>query len=273
VELAYQESQVLIKPQKDVITERLFVLGILFSIAICEWIFAFKNVSYGIVLALFLAVAIYLILSIFKLSPAAELSAEALALVPLYILFTSSLPWFFLAQQLRLPAVYIIVLVLAAWHIYQKGIDLNEMGLKKEKFRRWAGWVALGILMGIPAGVTEFYAIVIEPSFPQFHLTYFFRDLIYMIFFVGLGEEVLFRGLIQTSLISLLGRWWGIFLAAALFAVMHLTWRSNLELVFTFCVGLIFGIFYDKTRSLVGPIIMHGVGNTVLVSVMPYLRH
>lgn len=272
MELTYQESQISIKPKRDVIAERLFIIGIILSITVCEWIFAFNNVSHGIVLALFLVVFIYVLLSIFKVSPKAELCAESLALIPLYILFTSSLPWFFLDQQLRLPAVYIIVLVLSAWHIFQKGIDLKDLGFKKEKYTQWIGWTLLGVLGGIPAGAVEFYAIVVEPASPAFQLKYFFRDLLYMILFVGLGEEVLFRGLIQSSLKSLMGRWWGIFLAAVIFAVMHLTWRSNIELAFTFCVGLVFGILYEKTGSLAGPIIMHGVGNTVLVSVMPYLK-
>lgn len=269
MELSYQNSQLQIHPQRSAITERLFVLGIITSITFCEWVFAFKNVSQGIVLALVLTLLVYLILSLFKFSAAAELCTEALALIPLYILFTSSLPWFFLDQQLRLPAVYIIVLILCAWHVYQKGIDLKEMGFKKEKFGRWA---VLGILLGIPAGAVEFYAIVVEPAFPGFQIKYFLRDLAYMSLFVGMGEEVLFRGLIQNSLKDLLGLRWGIFLSAAIFMVMHLTWRSNLELVFTFCVGLVFGMFYEKTGSLVGPIVMHGVGNTVLVSVMPYLK-
>lgn len=258
------------KPQLNELAERLFVIGIILSITVCEWIFAWKNVSYGIVLALFLAIFVYFLLSIIKISETAELCAESLALIPLYILFTSSLPWFFLDQQLRLPAVYIIVLVLCAWYIFEKGIDLGELGFKKEKFARWA---VLGILLAIPVGAIEYYIITIEPSYPVFQLKYLIRDLIYMVFFVGLGEEVLFRGLIQNNLEKLLGHWWGIFLAAAIFAVMHLTWRSNLELAFTFAAGLVLGIFYEKTGSLTGPIIMHGVGNTVLVAVMPYLKH
>ena len=54
---------------------------------------------------------------------------------------------------------------------------------------------------------------------------------------------------------------------------MHLTWRSSLELVFVFAVGLLLGYIYHRTRSLVLPTLVHAVGNTVLVAIMPYMFH
>jgi membrane protease YdiL (CAAX protease family) len=53
--------------------------------------------------------------------------------------------------------------------------------------------------------------------------------------------------------------------------VMHLTWRSIPELFFVFLASLILGYIYHKTKSLVGPIMMHGTGNVILVAIMPYL--
>ena len=42
-------------------------------------------------------------------------------------------------------------------------------------------------------------------------------------------------------------------------------------MAFTFTAGLIFGYRYYRTRSLTLPIIAHGIGNMVLVAVMPFL--
>ena len=92
-----------------------------------------------------------------------------------------------------------------------------------------------------------------------------------MIFFVGLGEELLFRALVQKDLTNLFGWKWGLFIASLMFGIMHLTWRSIPELGFTFFAGVIFGYIYYRTRSLAAPIIAHGVGNTILVAVMPYI--
>jgi len=92
-----------------------------------------------------------------------------------------------------------------------------------------------------------------------------------MVVFVGLGEELLFRGLVQRDMMNLLGWKWGLLGASLLFMVMHLTWRSIAELGFTLLAGLLFGYLYYRTRSLTVPIVAHGMGNVILVAVMPYL--
>jgi hypothetical protein len=119
--------------------------------------------------------------------------------------------------------------------------------------------------------VGEYFIITPAAAFPTFEIKYLVRDLVYMVVFVGLGEELLFRGLVQRDMMNLLGWKWGLLGASLMFMVMHLTWRSIPELGFTFGAGLIFGYLYYKTRSLTAPIIAHGIGNTVLVAVMPYL--
>jgi len=46
----------------------LFILAILAAITITEWIFAYKNVAYGIGLALFLTIGIYILISVMRFS-------------------------------------------------------------------------------------------------------------------------------------------------------------------------------------------------------------
>jgi membrane protease YdiL (CAAX protease family) len=235
---------------------------------LCEWVFAYHDVVYGIIFALFLAIGIYLVVPITRLGEAFIRSAESLALIPLYILFTSSLPWFLLDQDLLLPAIYSAVLALCGWHIYRNNLNLREIGFRSNNLLRY---VLIGILLGIPLAIVEYFIISPAAVFPTFELKYFVRDLFYMVAFVGLGEEILFRGLIQRDMMNLFGWKWGLFGASVMFSVMHLTWRSIPELVFTFFAGLLFGYVYYRTKSLVAPIIAHGVANTILVAVMPYI--
>ncbi len=246
----------------------IFILSILAAITTCEWIFAFRNVALGIVLSLVLAILVYFIVSVFKWDQEFVNASESLTLIPLYILFTSSLPWFFLATEVRLPAVYSIIIALCAWHIYQRGLQLKDLGFKRENL---LPVLLLGVVLGVQVGMIEFFVINVEPMYPGFSVVYLLRDFFYMLLFVGLAEEVLFRRIIQRDLIKIFGYHEGIFLQAALFGVMHLTWRSNLELFFTFTVGLVLGYFYERTGNLTGPVVMHGVGNTMLVAVMPYI--
>lgn len=238
------------------------------AISVTEWIFAYRSVAVGLVLALFLTLIIYLLTVLGRLpSPYLECT-ESLVLIPLYILFTSSLPWFFLKQELLLPAVYAVILALCFWHVYDKDLNLRELGFRWDRWPRYALW---GFAMGVPLGIIEFLILRIAPASPTFQVTNLLRDLLYMVFFVGLGEEFLFRALIQKDLSRAFGWKWGLFLTSFLFMVMHLTWRSVPELLFVFGAGVILGYMYQKTGSMVGITVLHGVGNVMLVAVVPYL--
>lgn len=244
------------------------ITAICVSIAFCEWVFTYYNVAYGIILALFLALVIYIVIPIVKLEQAFTDSAESLVLIPLYILFTSSLPWFFLLQDLLIPAVYSTILALCGWHIYRKNISFSDIGLKGGRLTMY---ILTGIAVGIPLGAFEYFIITPVPSMPVFDIRYLFRDLVYMLFFVGLGEEILFRGLVQRDMTNLFGWKWGLVGASLMFMVMHLTWHSIPELGFTLFAGLVFGYMYYRTKNLIAPVVAHGVGNTILVAIMPYL--
>lgn len=246
----------------------IFILLICLGIIFCEWVFAYQNVAYGIILALFLALIIYLVLPLINMDQPFNDCAESLVLIPLYILLTASLPWFFLSQELVLPTVYAAILALCVWHIYRKNISLRDIGFTGN---RLAKYVLIGCLVGAPLGAIEYLIITPVAAFPTFEIKYLARDFTYMVFFVGLGEELLFRGLVQRDMTKLFGWKWGLIGASLMFGVMHLTWRSIPELGFTSFAGLIFGYLYQKTRGLTAPIIAHGVGNTILVAVMPYL--
>lgn len=251
------------------IRQGLFIVLIGASITICEYVFAYQNVNYGIAIGLGLALAIYIGLSVLPLDYRITNCAESMALIPLYILFTSSLPWFFIDQQYLLPAVYACILGLCFWHIDRNKISLKKLiNFKKEKFLKH---VLIGIVMGAPLGCVEYLVLKIAPSFPSFEVKYLFRDIIYMFFFVGFAEELLFRGLIQQDLQRAFGWKWAILGASIMFSVMHMTWRSVPELGFVFMASFVLGGLYMKTKSLVPAIAAHGANNVMLVAVLPYI--
>ena len=246
-----------------------FLVTIGLAIVLCEWVFAYQNVAYGIAIALGLVILIYVMLSSIHFEQRLTNCFESLALIPLYILFTSSLPWFFLNQQYLLPAVYSCIIGLTLWHVYQKHLSLKQIfGLSKEHLLKY---LLIGLAIGAPLGTVEYLILQPTPTFPTFEVRYLFRDIAYMLLFVGLGEELLFRGLIQQDLSGAFGWKWGLVGASLLFAIMHLTWRSIPELGFVFLAGLILGFLYWKTKSLVAPIVAHAVNNVILVAVLPYI--
>lgn len=101
---------------------------------------------------------------------------------------------------------------------------------------------------------------------------------VWQFFFSGFGEEVFFRGYIQSRLNVAFGRpyeWKGIqfgaglFITAGIFAITHMLntaniWFGDFNLAwwwgsFTFVGGLLFGLLREKTKSVVAPGLLHGL--------------
>src|SRR3972149_2037517 len=104
-------------------------LSIIAGIILFQYIFVYSDTGFGIMLSLLMAIAVYVIISVLRLHSHLVKSAESLTLIPLYVLFTSSMPWFFIEQQLLLPMVYSLILGLCFWHMYEHGLDLKDVGV------------------------------------------------------------------------------------------------------------------------------------------------
>jgi membrane protease YdiL (CAAX protease family) len=256
---------------RRLIWQGLLIVGIMAAIAFCEYVFAYKNVAYGIIISLVLVVILYTLLTVSPLSDELASCIESITLVPMYILFTSSLPWFFVHQYFLLPAVYSCVLALCCVHIYQKQLDLKQIFGAIPGGRQIAWLIPAGTLIGVSLGFVEYVILRPAPTYGHVTAMEIVVNLLYMLFFVGLGEELLFRGFIQSDLSRLFGWRWGLVLASVLFSIMHLTWRSVPELFFVLLAGFVFGSLYLKTRGLYLSILVHCMNNVVLVAVYPYL--
>ena len=106
--------------------------------------------------------------------------------------------------------------------------------------------------------------------------------ILFYLFFVGLGEELLFRGYIQSRLNVAFGKpfkfigvncGWGIVIASALFGFMHVLNIGSLvggrwELAWwwgfwTFFGGLVLGFVREKSGSIIAPAILHGLPQAI----------
>jgi membrane protease YdiL (CAAX protease family) len=110
---------------------------------------------------------------------------------------------------------------------------------------------------------------------------------LFYIFFLGLGEELLFRGYIQSRLNAAFGKpfqfygvnWgWGIIIASVLFGFMHVLnigslvngdWELSLWWGFwTFFGGLVFGFVREKTGSIAVPTLLHGIPQAIAYAIL-----
>ena len=79
-----------------------------------------------------------------------------------------------------------------------------------------------------------------------------------------IGEELFFRGLVQSLLRRHLGGPWPAILAtSAIFAAAHFNQPQAIPALFILAVAM--GYNYERTGRLLGPIIMHAVFNAVML--------
>jgi membrane protease YdiL (CAAX protease family) len=90
---------------------------------------------------------------------------------------------------------------------------------------------------------------------------------------VAIKEEFLFRGIVQNLLETRYGQMRAVFYASVIFTAWHIgTWESS---VWTFgqifFVGLVLGLVYVRTGSILAAIVLHAVYDAVF-SFTPLIR-
>jgi membrane protease YdiL (CAAX protease family) len=100
--------------------------------------------------------------------------------------------------------------------------------------------------------------------------------------FVGFGEEILYRGYIQSRLNEVFGRpfkfsgvafGWGFLITNLLFGLMHVgvqRWILGLNMEVTFAwglwtifSGLVFSFVREKSGSIIAPALLHGLPQAI----------
>lgn len=121
----------------------------------------------------------------------------------------------------------------------------------------------------------------IAPYGYELNLTNVLGTLGFQLFLSGTSEEILFRALPITVLISLndkenkMNCLFEIVIASLLFSVAHISWTvfpftlsfSWFQLIYAFILGIAYGITYVKSKNVIYPMIMHGISNFFMVGI------
>ena len=104
-----------------------------------------------------------------------------------------------------------------------------------------------------------------------------FNWLLYQFMYVSVAEEIFFRGYVQNNILRLTGslqqerrrllQWMSIIISAACFAAAHTIVQGEIISVLTFLPGLVLGWLFVRTRSLLAPILFHGLANVFYLCV------
>jgi membrane protease YdiL (CAAX protease family) len=134
--------------------------------------------------------------------------------------------------------------------------------LSANSLKRWLpGWILILVIV-VPIDVLTFQ----RTSFAGFTSLAIVMNLLFNAVLVGLSEEFLFRGLVQTGINNSVEKTLklgkgsvrlGTILAALVFAAIHLQDISSIPFAFVF--GIIAGHYYDKTNNIWGAVIIHNI--------------
>ncbi len=98
-----------------------------------------------------------------------------------------------------------------------------------------------------------------------------FAWIFYQFLYVAVAEEVFFRGYLQTNIARLASKMKCsqrlqncviVVLCAACFAAAHVIVQGQIAPILTFLPGLILAWLFIRTKSLLAPILFHGLANT-----------
>lgn len=83
-------------------------------------------------------------------------------------------------------------------------------------------------------------------------------------------EEILFRGFLQSALKNTFGSRYAIMISAFLFSGVHMDLFALMQI---FILGILLGYLYEKTQTLIAPIVVHILHNSLTLIFLLYVRY
>ncbi|HSV42566.1 MAG TPA: type II CAAX endopeptidase family protein [Methanomassiliicoccales archaeon] len=222
-----------------------------------------------------------IILSIF-MTKQADLFV-AFCLVSILRVLNIGMPKFFPDSIWFYPFIYLPVIVAGfmLWYVDNRPegsrpspkdiwrfIDGAPQG-EKPTFR-WA-FLPIALIIGLGLSFIEFAILQNEPLIHDLSWSSLAALLVVMMVFVGFGEEMVFRSMLQTRVQARTGALMAVLFSSFMFSIMHSGYQSAIYMAYVFGVGLILGYSFYRTRSLVFITLIHGFLNFFLFSFHPLL--
>jgi membrane protease YdiL (CAAX protease family) len=208
-----------------------------------------------------------LLFAIFNSDSKSQKLLMALGLAPLIRLISLSIP----QLNINFMGGYVltgIVLLIAAVVVYRlAGYKPSQIGLALGQYLPLQ--LVIGVA-GLGLGFIEYLILRPDPLVSSFRLQSIFLPALILFIFPAFIEELIFRGLMQHPSAGTYKKA-GLLYISLLFAVLHIGYKSWLDLIFVFIIGLVFSLVVEKTRSLIGVTLAHGLAVISLFLVFPFL--
>jgi membrane protease YdiL (CAAX protease family) len=192
---------------------------------------------------------------------------QALMLLPILRLVNLSMPVFFTTTLYTFVFVYAPLLIPLVIIITHQRYSFEQVGITAKHL---LGYTILSIPLGFLLGLGEY--LIIRPGYliPDLSIVNLLKLIFIMVFFVGLTEELIFRSILQTRLLEVLGAREALIITGILFGLMHSGYGTFYEVIYTGFVALFIGFAFYKTKSLPFVAILHGFINVFLFGILPF---
>ncbi len=242
------------------------MLVYLAAIATAEVVIAFLSVQVGLVVEAVVLIALinqYTFSS--RLHEQVRHALVVVGLIPLTRLASLALP------QSTLSLVYweglILVPVVLGIAFTSELVNPRWLRLAGGRTSRWVQ--ALVALTGVPLSLGLAQS-GLEGGIDQGESVSSVVPAVVVLFTSGVTIELMFRGLVQSALTALFGRV-GVALTTAAFASLYLGTRSTAYVAVAAALGLGYGVIVERTESVVGVGVAHGVLNVGWNVIWPQL--
>ncbi|HEX2914881.1 MAG TPA: CPBP family glutamic-type intramembrane protease [Chloroflexia bacterium] len=191
----------------------------------------------------------------------------ALCTAPLIRLLSLSLPLADFPQLFWYPLVAVPLLVAVFLTCRQLRLSLKTLGLQP-------GNLLIQLMLaggGFGLGALEYAILRPTPLLNDVTVLNVLIAALVLILFTGFNEEIIFRSLLQATALPLLKRW-ALVYVSLVFAVLHIGYKSVLDVIFVFAVGLVFAYIVMWGGSIAGVTIAHGLTNLMLFAILPNLN-
>jgi membrane protease YdiL (CAAX protease family) len=190
---------------------------------------------------------------------------------------------FILALSIRVPSALLfdmpyektplILLTIFTIVVIEK-TDISAFGFKTEYIEKsllygFAFFTVFGGVLFLSYDLLAF-AVTNQMLIASYSIASFLFAMPFHTLCVGLSEEGLFRGYMQTHLEKFYTPRMAILIQATFFGIWHFVWNLSpfnpagmaQYMTVTFLIGLLFGYFYSKSKNLVPLIFAHGLYNS-----------
>lgn len=235
------------------------------GIIIAEIMMYSNNVYYGLGIHTINLLTIIFIMSFSSIDIRIKNVLQSFVLLTLLRLINLSVPQFFNITLLQYSLIYGIMFIPIYSIIKSQNLSKEELGIN---FHKMYIYLPLAILIGSIISIIEYKIFNPISLIENIRFSSVFLLILIMFAFVATVEEIIFRSILQSNVVKVFGIRYGILASSILFGVMHSSYGIFNEILIAIILGIILGYIFQKTKSLLFIISIHGATNVLLFGIL-----